>query len=154
MKYLLLITLLLTGCGSEEGRNNYGYGYSYDQSGETGLRVRYMPGQSTPTLAQIEDIYSQVMACSGITATGPLVIFIDSFPEDSRIGGKTFYGTGTVVVATFGFPDADRVTLVLRHEFAHYLLSQSGYDQARNTAHDSPLFGVCSDGINLSVSAG
>lgn len=145
MKYLLPILIFLTGCGSEEGRDNYGYGYSYDQAGETGLRVRYIPGQTTPTLNQIEDIYRQVMTCSGITATGPLVIFVDSFPEDPRIGGKTFYGTGTVVVATFGFPDAARVTLVLRHEFVHHLLSQSGYDQARNSNHDSPLFGTCAE---------
>lgn len=141
---ILVVFSILTGCG-EPGRDDYEYGYSYDQAGETGLRVRYMTGQTTPTLSQIEDIYRQVMSCSNIHATGPLVIFIDSFPEDPRIGGKTFYRNGTVVVATYGFPDAARVNLVLRHEFVHYLLSQSGYDQARNSSHDSPLFGNCAE---------
>lgn len=132
----ILFILALAGCGSEEGRDNYGYGWYYDQIGETGLRVRY-DGRPAPTLAQIESLYAETKACMGVTATGPLVIFVESIDQAN---GFTYFYTGTILIKANNWA----MTSTLKHEFVHHLLHQSGFSPEANSNHQSNLFFDCS----------
>lgn len=134
------IFLFLAGCGSEDGRDNHGYGWHYDVQGETGLRVRYQPGQPSPGLPDIEQIYTAVMSCTGIHATGPLVIFIGLL-EGYR--GFTYYDTGTIIISTEINTREYEMISILKHEFIHHLLHQSGFSETANTNHQSNLFIDC-----------
>jgi hypothetical protein len=139
----LALLIALTGCGSETGNNNHGYGYHYDQIGATGLRVRYASAQ-LPALADIERLYQETEACTGITATGPLLIFTDPVPGDSGTAyGSAFLDTGTVFISTWLNTDASASFWTYKHEFVHYLLHQSGFDITANADHQSPLFADC-----------
>lgn len=138
---ILAIFSLLIGCGS--GHDNYGYGYYYDEIGASGMRVRYN-GYPTPTLAQIEALYNETMECVGVASNGPLVIFVhDTFANG--VYGRTILSTGTILISSLLDPDLSLSFWMYKHEFVHYLLHQSGFDPARNAAHDSPLFGTCAD---------
>ena len=132
----------MLGCGA--GDNNHGYGYHYDQIGATGLRVRYA-GTQLPSLADIEKLYQETMACTGISATGPLLIFTDPVPTsgDSEVYGSVYLDTGTVFISTWLHTDTRLSSWTYKHEFVHYLLHQAGFDPAANAAHQSPLFADC-----------
>ena len=148
MKKILFILLCLaavTGCGREAGSNNHGYGYHFDEQGTSGLRVRF-DGNTKPTLAEIESLYRQVEACTGIDTTGPLVIFsaVDmTGAQGEPIWGKTYLDTGTVIGALRSNSTATSTTWALKHEFVHYLLHQSGFDYTANLNHQSDFFLDC-----------
>ena len=136
---LLSVFALLLGCGT--GDNNHGYGYQYDQIGATGLRVRWS-GAQLPSLTDIEKFYQETMTCTGISATGPLVIITDSLPAGGSLG-LTFLDTGTILIPSLLDPDPRASFWTYKHEFIHYLLHQAGFDPAANAAHLSPLFIEC-----------
>ena len=137
-----LVLAALAGCGSEAGQNNHGYGYQYGQIGSNGLRVRY-DGYPAPTLAQIESLYLETQACTGIKATGPLVIFAHATFGPDATYGQTFLDTGAVLISSLLDPDPIRSFWTYKHEFIHYLLQQSGFDSTANANHQSPLFAGC-----------
>lgn len=142
MKILIaLILLFLAGCGSEEGRDNYGYGWHYDVQGASGLRVRYQKGQTEPSLADIEKLYSNTMSCTGINTTAPLIIFVESLGPHIR--GTTYLDTGTMIIATAINDIASAMTAVIKHEFVHHLLHQSGSPVRENRNHQSNFFLDC-----------
>ena len=147
MTRLLLLCTLAVGCGSETGRNNHGLGYDYAQIGETGLRVRYEAGQTTPSLTDIETIFREVETCIGTKAMGPLVIFINFATAGIQYSdtslGQTYLDTGTVMVNTAIATDEKYIYWTLKHEFIHYLLNSTGLSYAENSAHQSPLFLDC-----------
>lgn len=146
MRGLAFFSLLaLAGCGSAPppDNNNHGYGYQYDQIGATGLRVRW-DGAALPSLSDIESLYGETMACTGVRAPGPLVIFTHPVPPgDTETHGATFLDTGTVFISTLLEPRVRSSFWTYKHEFVHYLLSQSGFDAAANANHESPLFVDC-----------
>mgnify|MGYP001574911751 CR=1 FL=1 len=138
---LLAVFALLLGCGT--GDNNHGYGYEYDQIGATGLRVRWA-GTQQPSLADIEKLYQETEACTGISASGPLVIFTDPVPSNGGVVyGSIFLDTGTVFISTWLNTVTWLNSLTYKHEFVHYLLHQSGFDITANANHRSPLFTDC-----------
>lgn len=144
MRGLAIFSLLvvLAGCGSDTGQDNHGYGYAYDAIGASGLRVRY-DGHPAPTLAQIESLYRETETCAGISATGPLVIFVhDSFGAND-VYGQMFLDTGTILISSLLDSDPHLSFWTYKHEFVHHLLHHAGFDPARNAAHDSPLFSDC-----------
>lgn len=144
MRAFPLALLILAGCGSETGRDNHGWGYQYDQIGATGLRVRYA-GIQLPTLADIEKLYQETEACAGISATGPLLIFTDPVPTsgDVPVYGSALLDTGTVFISKRLDTDIRLSYWTYKHEFVHYLLHQSGFDDTANANHQSPLFSDC-----------
>lgn len=136
------VAVLLGGCGSEVGQSNHGYGYHYDEAGSSGLRVRWN-GQPAPTFAQIESLYIETQACTGITATGPLLIFVHDTFGANFVYGQTFLDTGTVLISSLLDPDPQLSFWTYKHEFIHHLLHQSGFPVDQNAAHQSPLFTTC-----------
>jgi hypothetical protein len=132
----------LTACGSPVGQDNHGYGYQYDVAGASGLRVRY-DGYPAPTLAQIEALYTETEACTGIQATGPLVIFVHDTFGDAEVYGQAFLDTGTILISSLLDPDPQLSFWTYKHEFIHYLLHQAGFPIDQNAAHQSPLFADC-----------
>jgi hypothetical protein len=139
----MILIAVLAGCGSETGQDNHGYGYQYDQDGATGLRVRWA-GTQVPSLTNIEQLYQETMACTGITATGPLVIITEPIPSSSGdVYGSVFLDTGTVFISSWLDTDIEASFWAYKHEFVHYLLHQSGFDVTANAAHQSPLFYSC-----------
>ena len=141
----LLFLPLLAACGSNSGQDNHGYGYQYDAIGTTGLRVRF-DGQPAPTLAEIEQLYIETETCTGIQATGPLVILQPGTFETADgavVYGRTFLDTGTVLISSLIDPDPKAGYYYYKHEFIHYLLHQSGFPFEQNAAHQSPLFNLC-----------
>lgn len=140
-RFCILFVLAIAGCGSEEGRDNHGYGWHYDSIGETGLRVRHISGQTTPSLAEIEKLYRDTMVCTEIHAAAPLVIFVMSIGPYNR--GITYLDTGTVIIATEINSNQSEMTWTHKHEFVHHLLHQSGLSVKDNSAHQSNLFLNC-----------
>lgn len=134
---LILATLAaLAGCGS--GDKNNGYGYYYDAEGASGLRVRWA-SEKTPSLADIEQLYQETMECTGLHATGPLVIIT---PEEEI--GRTFLYSGTILIpASIQTWPISTGFWTYKHEFIHYLLHQNGFDVTANADHLSPLFYTC-----------
>lgn len=139
---LPVLALVTAACGSPVGQDNHGYGYTYDAIGASGLRVRY-DGHPVPTLAQIEALYRETETCTGINATGPLVIFVRATFGAHAMYGQTFLDTGTILISSLLDPDPHLSFWTYKHEFVHHLLHHAGLDPARNAAHDSPLFTTC-----------
>lgn len=139
--------LIVCGCGSEAGQTNHGYGYDYDVSGVTGLRARYPTDQpQLPAVSNIEQLYQQVEACTGITASGPLIIFTHPIPTSLNYApAATYLDTGTILVDTWISTDLTltQVFQVYKHEFVHYLLHQSGFPDELNSSHQSQFFIDC-----------
>lgn len=133
----LLLCLLLVACGGEG--NNHGYGYEYDAITESGIRIRYggLYDQSEATPEWFENTYQEVQSCAGITAPGPLVVFVDPplYDENgNRRSGMTYMDTGLIVLVT---------RAIVKHEFIHYLLLMNGFSNEKNKKHESNLFGTC-----------
>jgi hypothetical protein len=138
---LCALLLLLTGCGSGSepaNHDNHGYGEAYDVAGATGLRLRYTPvlksGEVFADPALFEDLYSQVEACTGISAPPPFIILV---PHDSlNHYDPSFIGvylSRPSLILLYG--DAYNVP---RHEFIHYLLDM--HTGNLDPTHKSPFF--------------
>jgi hypothetical protein len=146
---LAALALALGGCARGGSDNdNHGYGWSYDATGASGLRVRYeesVPEAERADLAVFETAYAEVEACLGSAARGPLVVVVRrgtldgqsgvNPPPGAHVGGLYYFDTDLVLVTDSLY--------ALRHEFVHYLLDQSGLPVGRNRAHQHDAFADC-----------
>jgi hypothetical protein len=146
-KTVCALLLLLTGCGSgsaQDNNDNHGYGETFDVAGATGMRLRYTPvlgpGDVFADPKLFEGLYSEVEACTGISAPPPFIIVVahDSLNhyDPSFIG---VYLSRPSLILLYG----DAYT-VPRHEFIHYLLDMHTGDL--DSTHKSPLFANIADG--------
>lgn len=151
----LAVALALAGCGSGGGgdstpdNNNHGYGYATDDVSPSGLRLQFrragtyrdpvtgaaysedlLPGFGT-WLDFLERDWQNVKACTGLDAEPPFVILLA--PGTLAPNGGLTYSTKPYTVLI-------EYLQVARHEYVHYLLSVSGFPEADNLAHNSPLF--------------
>ena len=101
---------------------------------------------------QISETYTDVMACMGMTATGPTVEY-RSFSFAGLGGAWAFYhpAASTIWINT----DEDDLVLkrnsrtdveALRHEFVHHILHQNGASE-ESRGHSSPLLRACGLGV-------
>ena len=140
--------ILLIGCGNNAD-NNHGYGYFYDTTGATGLRLRHAPGQPLPTIADIDLIYVQTSQCMGLDPAiygAPLVVITDDMPKNNDGGkpyGAIYLDTGLILINAV-LKDTDDAFWTLKHEFVHYFLHQSGLEKEENVRHRSIFFERCS----------
>ena len=139
---LLLCAFLLSACGQPVSEDNNGYGWNYDDSGQTGVRVRYFD-ENSPRLAFVEKIFIDTQECVGVSAPGPLVIFVDEITDvPEHVRGRTIYGTGTVLIEKIVIDDPNaHVGGVLTHEFVHWIMHVNNIQG--NGDHTSPLFVEC-----------
>ena len=146
---------LLAACGrgdSDPAANNHGFGFQFDESGVTGLRVRYLDDTS-PRLDFIEQMYRETMECVGFDAPGPLVIWLPSVQSDDgeNTFGWIFLDTGTILADNNAcILDNCKVLAfqghVLKHQFVHWLLHRSGrLTEAQQHAHAAVEFTSCTD---------
>jgi hypothetical protein len=155
MKWVLLVCLVLIGCGQQPANDNHGLGFGFDEQGATGVRVRYLDDNS-PRLSYVETQWTFTTECinqkTGFTyeTPAPLVIFIPD--SDFTEMGQQLDGTVTIekqiVDSDIGIPGM-RWTLakVMHHEFIHWITRYHGLlteDQQRT--HASNLFFDC-DGM-------
>lgn len=129
--------LLLTACGSGgEPVGNHGYGFEYNVQGEIGVKLRYAPTLSaSDPMANpvfIENVYSQVLECSGVSAPAPFVIIVQagSLSRDTW-AGEYFASPPLILLATTS-PE------VVRHEMIHHVLTESTGNT--DPQHQSHLF--------------
>lgn len=142
-----LLFLLLAACGQSVPEDNNGYGWHYDESGATGLRVRYYDPTS-PRLAILEQVYVEVGACMGMADNlplGPLVIFTTNIVGT---GGERKYGNGFLETKTILLDNTIRFDLpggfwTFRHELVHFFLHAQGFPVEANRQHQSQLFTTC-----------
>jgi len=145
---LCLALLLLAGCGGAEHEPLpcHGFGCGFDLIAPDGTRLRNAPGllvlDQATFEAQVAEPFREVERCAQILTGGPLVIVVDLeviMPELGR--GYTYFHNDPLVTVT---AQAILDGRVLRHEYVHYLLSVSGFPDAMNATHQSPLFLLCS----------
>ena len=152
MKRILLLCLLV-GCGEMD--TNHGYGYSYDEQGATGLRVRYLD-ETSPRLAFVEQMYRETMECTGVDAPGPLVIYVPrgtiKDADGMNVNGRTYLDTGTILIDNDSCIIADVCKVlawqghVMKHEDVHWLLHWSGkLTEKQQYAHAAPEFDTCTN---------
>jgi hypothetical protein len=138
MKYLaLLLPAVCAGCGVAGDSDNHGFGFRVDEVGESGLWFQYRPGKYDPALGYmpyLEETFASVQECTGLSAHPPFVVVV-THSEMPTSSGYTYYDPPLVTIRTN--------LLVLRHEYVHYLLSQTGFDDGANSNHQSPLFALC-----------
>lgn len=150
----ILLCLLLVGCGTQESPN-HGFGYSYDEQGKTGIRVRYLDDTS-PHLAFVEQMYRETMTCAGIDAPGPLVIFVPpgsiKDADNINVNGKTYLDTGTIILDNDACINGVLCKIlafqghVMKHEDVHWLLHWSGkLTEEQQFAHDATEFTTCTN---------
>jgi hypothetical protein len=127
--------------------DDHGFGWQYDVQGATGLRLRYSPvfAPDSPLadVTKYEQIFAEVKACTGLTASAPLVIAVPFGslglqPNGSRYAGKYFMQPALIVVS--GFAGSD-ILFYYRHELVHHLLFESTGDP--DERHTSPFFSAC-----------
>jgi hypothetical protein len=147
---LLVLAAGLGGCGAADrpAADNHGYGWEYDQTGASGLRLRYeeaVASDDRAALQVFEAAFGRVEACLGIAAGGPLVVVVPRGALDGRsgvtpapgyhVGGLYYFDTDLVVVTESLY--------ALRHELVHYLLDQAGFPVQLNRAHEHAGFANC-----------
>ncbi len=148
----------VAGCGRAEPEtaDNHGYGWEYDLSGASGLRLRYdpaVPASEQADLEVFERALAEVSACVGLAAPGPLVVVVPRGSLDERsgappppglhVGGLYYFDTDLVVVTAS--------LAALRHELVHYLLDQHGYPVDRNREHAHDAFTACVGPVALAT---
>lgn len=138
--FALILYMILVGCGQDSG-NNHGYGWHFDEIGESGLRIRYSDSQLLADVLKnvsfFERNFQHVVSCTGITAPGPLIVVVDElYVNGTRYGGWVHFDTNLVLIEYTSM-------LRLNHEFVHYLLNVSGFDANANSRHQSDLFEKC-----------
>jgi hypothetical protein len=148
-KWIIVLSLFLSACGqdadigTDPAATNHGYGWDYDQSGDSGLRVNYIDGAAlTVDFSIIESWYLAAQKCTGIAASGPLIAVTAQQivnPEGKVVNGLTYFDTGLIVMTENVISPAN-IEYLLKHETIHYLLWASGFPNDRNTTHDSPYF--------------
>lgn len=146
---LLALLLLLTACGGEAQDNSGGFGNSFDERAESGLRVRYANGDP-PRLSTINALYLQVAACMGVPPeAGPLVVIVQGLVLKIGADGQIYYPKTIAIDAQVTTGDWSPAATnpappyIFKHEMVHYLLNRSGFPRDRNNAHDSPFFDSC-----------
>lgn len=148
-KYIILLCLLLAGCGDQSSEPNQ----SFDETGSYGIRVKY-GAPTNPRAAFLENVYRQVEACIGKTAAPPSVIFVQSV--DGIVSGHmpnaaVRLRSGTVYIENDIASDRS-VTWVAAHEFVHWITHYNGLiTQKQQDEHDSPLFLDCATPASISV---
>lgn len=117
MKWLIFISILLYGCGSE----NHGYGWTYDYK-FNGLRVR---GETTLTPDEIYTEYEKAVQCFG-DKPPPFIIFTDGLPDRC---GQTKYNPPLILINKFCMT----YQRTIKHELVHYF-GTHGHKQDFKTA--------------------
>lgn len=146
-RLIIVFSLLLSACGQDTSidpvATNHGYGWDYDQSGDSGTRVHYAdtahPGVD---FSIIEGWFLKMEECTGIKTNGPLVAITAQqliSPAGESVSGITYFDTGLIVVTDMSV-QIGNTGLVVKHEMIHYLLWMSGFPNDRNSGHDSPYF--------------
>lgn len=137
---VIVVTLLLVGCGNEQSSTNNGYGTTYDESTPYGLRVRYVDSHS-PRIETLDAIFKEVAACMGSSLpNGPLVIFAGEITSNEDVPGIYLPASGTIVILNSLAFDQPGGYWTVKHEFVHHILHLSGFPLDKNKAHDSPYF--------------
>lgn len=119
------IVLLLAGCGQQgQDTNNHGLGFEATAQGEYGIRLRE-PDSKVEVLAIAEVTYGKVQNHLGVTAPGPLIIFIESVDDRSTGGyqpfGLAYLDTGTIVIELHVLQSEGFLRAALAHEFCHWV---------------------------------
>lgn len=143
MRRILIIGMVLwcAGCGNQQSNQesqaeaeaistNHGFGWSFDyKSDTTGLRVRNDRYPPIP-LSDIERFLTEVEASTGHVANGPLIIWTNYYDFFRTFGdltrGATYSDTGTIVVDDTLQTNPFFACLVLKHEFVHWIMWDSG----------------------------
>jgi hypothetical protein len=139
---IAMLLLCLAGCGSGGGgskatavdTNNHGYGFAYDVQGAAGMKLRYTPiltaadPLSNPVF--LENIYTQVEECTGVSAPDPFVILLPQGSLPNGWFGETLNTPSLVLIGSVPMS-----LNVPRHEFIHYLLFvETGDGDATHTS--------------------
>jgi len=136
MKYLLLI-LLLSGCGVDDGDD-----FSGEYEGWTGewvekndnFTVNYDESIEGPLLETIEQVWLEVQACVGLPTPAGIVIEYSNDLPNNMYG---YYIGGYIRIEE---KDVLHNHTTLRHEFIHAI---QVYWALPRPDHDSPFFTDC-----------
>jgi hypothetical protein len=155
---LVLLALLLTGCGSilegvahgasEEEKNDWpGWTGNLQESNER-FTVNYnridTPG---PWMFMVDQVWRDVQTCVGIAAPDPHLIIeympLSQLPITDE--GKQVFGYIIYKHRYIRLNDNDMwsANYSLRHEFVHYLLWYAGVPQRDLDTHNSPFYEGC-----------
>lgn len=136
---LMLLSLAIVGCGPVPIEFN-----AQETDPETGIQVEYRTDVDFP-LQSIAEAYKETEVCMGMTARpGPKVLIVAdaaAFTGLPGIYGMTYFDQGLVLVNDLGLRNNN--TILLHHEFVHYILSKNGMPNSENEVHQSYLFFWC-----------
>ena len=137
--------MALMACGNESSEHDR-IGWSYDAMDSSGLRVRYY-SPNDPPLNWHSWLWSEVQACTRLSAPAPLVVYAETSEGlgcNAGTWGCTFLESGRIVVESQYSDGNTTQTFRLAHEFVHWL---THYNQVltveQNAGHASPLFSQC-----------
>ena len=145
--FYTLITLLyalaiIAGCDARHGEDFSDGSASklFDQ--QSGVRIEYDDNvKINITLREAVEIYESVESCTGLSAYGPKIYFVE-YLGSVYIYGRTiqFPGFDPYIELKLGLSGAF-LEYNLRHEYIHYLLRKNN---AQNN-HESPVFNCAVD---------
>lgn len=156
---IILVAVVLAGCGPQYSEDNHGYGWEFsEQSSLTGTRVRYYDAAS-PRIDEIDAWYletkscvEQVLARQVSPARGTLVVFTPNVPDDDNAlrTGLIYYDTGLVLIENSLVSPIwrDLVAHCIKHEFVHWLLYWAGENAGD---HGHPAFLSCAPNALLPI---
>lgn len=155
MRQLILVYLLLTGCGqpSEDAvATNHNFGWHYDVSSQN-LMVRYAPNQNRVgqdgidhlTIDELDSYYRDVAASVGLSLPEKTLLIFTYNPDDTNgeSGGITFSDTGTIILrANLDFSLDLFGHYALCHEYMHAILFANNL-MNESFGHDPAYFSKC-----------
>ena len=150
---LAIAASVLVGCSVDNSNNCSSlHGYTNEQTDVNGLTLQ--PSQDMhATFEQVSTYYAATMACMGMTATGPDVVYRNfrTYYNKEVFGPWALYHPGGLVQMNTdeepsqGFTrDCRTDKEALKHEFVHHILNANGLDWH----HGDPMFAKCGVGVN------
>lgn len=154
---MVILALLLTGCGTPGSSGSNGNGAYYDWPGWTGKSqesnrrfvINYDPATIPgPWLYIVDQVWRDVQQCTGIAASDPGLV-IEYVPASQMpvipdiqqsVVAYITYDDRYIRVVDY---DLQNQSNHLRHEFVHYILWWAGVPQRDLDNHNSPFYKEC-----------